>query len=178
MRACLVSCEAATDVRSQSEQSGAVQSGQWSLVVAAWSVTTSPLVCPASYVTDALTTVVQTITASISADSNYVAASNSASLTIGKQGTLIALGANPTSITPIQTSTLTAVVSAASSGSPTGTVTHFHSYPKSALPLRNKNPFSTQFVRKRASSPPRESLQRSSQKRGTGGGKDHNQFTK
>ena len=65
------------------------------------------------------------MTVSISADSNYLAASNSASLTVGRQGTTTTLGANPISITPVQTTTLSAVVTAALSGSPTGTVTFY-----------------------------------------------------
>jgi hypothetical protein len=60
---------------------------------------------------------------SISADTNYVATSNTAALTVAKQGTVITIGANPTSITPVQTVTLTATVSGAITGSPTGTVT-------------------------------------------------------
>jgi sugar lactone lactonase YvrE len=86
---------------------------------------TSPLVCSASYATGALTTGPHTITVSISADTNYVATSNTAALTVAKQGTVITLGANPTSITPVQTTTLTATVSAAVTGSPTGTVTFY-----------------------------------------------------
>jgi sugar lactone lactonase YvrE len=94
-------------------------------VAGSCSGTTSPLLCSASYSTGALTTAGHTITVSISADANYVTASNTAALTVGKQGTVTTLGANPTSITPLQTTTLTATVSAASTGSPTGTITFY-----------------------------------------------------
>ncbi len=94
-------------------------------VVGSCSGATSPLVCSASYATGALTTGPHTITVSISADTNYAATSNTAALTVAKQGTVITLGANPTSITPLQTTTLSATVSAATTGSPTGTVTFY-----------------------------------------------------
>jgi sugar lactone lactonase YvrE len=94
-------------------------------VVAACTGTASPLVCSASYATGALATGSHTITVSIAADANYMTAFNTTALTVGKQGSVSTLGANPTSITPLQTTTLTATVSAALTGSPTGTVTFY-----------------------------------------------------
>jgi large repetitive protein len=47
------------------------------------------------------------------------------SVTVGKQNSLTTVSANPATVTPIQSVTLTANVSAAITGSPTGTVTFF-----------------------------------------------------
>ncbi len=94
-------------------------------VVGSCSGASSPLVCSASYPTAALTTGPHTITVSVTSDTNYLAASNTSALTVNKQGTMTTLGANPTSITPLQSTTLTANVSAATTGAPTGTVTFY-----------------------------------------------------
>jgi hypothetical protein len=65
-------------------------------------------------------------TATQAGNASYLAATPvNFSVAVGKQASVTAVSANPTSITPVQTITLTASVSAAATGSPTGTVTFF-----------------------------------------------------
>jgi hypothetical protein len=65
-------------------------------------------------------------TAMQAGNSSYLAAAPvNFSVAVAKQASVTAVGASPTSITPVQTTTLTATVSAAVTGSPTGTVTFF-----------------------------------------------------
>jgi hypothetical protein len=65
-------------------------------------------------------------TATQAGNASYLAATPvNFSVGVAKQASVTAVIANPTSVTPVQTTTLTATVSAAVTGSPTGTVTFF-----------------------------------------------------
>ena len=64
------------------------------------------------------------VTATYSGDNNYyTSTSTGVSVIVVKQASVIAVSANPTSVTPVQPTVLTATVTAAVAGSPTGTVT-------------------------------------------------------
>jgi len=66
-----------------------------------------------------------TLNASQLATANYTAANAQTILTIGKQGSVTAVSVNPTTVTPLQLVTLTAAVSPAVTGTPTGNVTFY-----------------------------------------------------
>jgi hypothetical protein len=76
-----------------------------------------------------------TLNATQLATTNYTAASAQTILTIGRQGSVTAVSVNPTTVTPLQIVTLTAAVSPAVTGTPTGTVTFFDNNVQVGLPV-------------------------------------------